>query len=181
MRFALPILLSLTLLTLPACDKPQQAPASANDRVRLADEAFYIGPPSRFKLPGVYDDFLESHGVFIISDHGMVVALSAVSPNSNATVRYDETLLQFVDPRDGTRYSKDGLALGLPKPRPSLNRCRIALSIAFANRPRELLVDPTYLYNHQDDLWSDFNTAYEFEDDERPTGDYTAQQRATRR
>ena len=88
--------LLLVLVTMPGCGDPNAAqanPAFSSRSYRGGE--FLIGLPERYERPGVYTRFASDHGVFLVSEHGMLVALADTCPNplheGTAGVRWDGT------------------------------------------------------------------------------------------
>lgn len=67
------------LLCMTGCgdDQPSGRTGLSIHEPYLARSSFSIGHPSRYARPGVYDEFRESHGVWISSNGSMVVVLAA--------------------------------------------------------------------------------------------------------
>ncbi len=76
---------------------------------------FLIGTPEQYERAGVYLAFARSHGVFIVSDHGMLVALADTCPNPShrraVGVRWNPEAYIFNCPACGWKFSSDGLAI----------------------------------------------------------------------
>lgn len=166
-RTAAVLTAALCLSTTPGCDPQDRSIAPpAGKRVRTATKLFGVGDPSQFDTHGVYSAFYKSHGVFLVNNRGMLVALCAESPNTGNTVRYDRNLNQYIDPRDSTRYTPDGLPTGPPNDRQALERCRINMSIQLNDQDTELVVDPSYRFEYEKNEWSNF---YSFHDLRSPS------------
>lgn len=141
------------------CDQDEQP--SGGVKVRTSAKLFGIGDASRYAEDNVYTDFYQSHGVYLVNNRGMLVALAAEAPATGSAVQYDRYVDQYRDPRDGSRYTADGLPTGQPTGREALERCRIALSIQIDGKPRQLVVDPSYRFRHEDNQWSNFNSFHD--------------------
>ncbi|MEM9294894.1 MAG: hypothetical protein AAGA57_03755 [Planctomycetota bacterium] len=126
---------------------------------RAPDEqwAFRIGPASEFRAPGVYHDFVKSHGVFLVSDHGMLVALDAKSPEApNRTLMYDRDDQQFRCPRTGAVYSRDGLPFSGSTATRAMERCFIR-GLGPDDDPETVVMvntGPERRYRFEDNQWS---------------------------
>ncbi|MEM7577258.1 MAG: hypothetical protein AAF328_07255 [Planctomycetota bacterium] len=120
MRLVFPILLALLAaipgLTLPGCGNANVAKADPAFAARSETAGrFLIGTPDQYQRPGVYTAFARSHGVYLISDHGMLVALADTCPNPvharQIGVRWNPEAFIFNCPACGWKFSSDGLAI----------------------------------------------------------------------
>ncbi|MCC6682309.1 MAG: hypothetical protein IT445_15515 [Phycisphaeraceae bacterium] len=144
-------------------------------RANFDDSPFSIGSPQRYREPGVYLDYLNAHGVIIVSHTGMVVALSAHNPTTGKAVRYEQLTSQFSDPATGARFNRDGIITSLnraqrrilddndlardaldenPTMLRSLERCYIRLRQTDSDRDQELIVDPRHRFIFELNQWS---------------------------
>lgn len=155
MRF----LFVLLLLTLPGCGELDNVFGNPQDRAKhsLSDleiEPFEIGPASDWAEPGLYMDFAKSHQVALKSDHGMLVAILLISPETGATVKYDRLSNLFTDPQSGEKFTTDGVKWGGDADRPSLARCRIRHLGPLDDPDVGLVVDPGKLFRQEEQQWS---------------------------
>lgn len=147
------------LALLPGCGElanvwgnPQdRALAKAND---INVEPFEIGPASKWQEPGLYLDFASSNKVALVSDHGMLVALLLVNPDTGNTVQYDRLSNLFKDPQDGSMYTRDGLIWGDSEGEFSLPRCRVRHLGSLEDPDVELQIDPSKRFYHEEQQWS---------------------------
>jgi len=159
MRF-LPHLAVLCLLfALPGCGELSDVWGNPQDRAKhdLADsdiEPFEIGPASKWREPGLYLDYANSHGVALKSEHGMLVALLLLGPETGADVHYDRLANLFRDSQSGEIYTTDGVKWGGDEDRPSLARCRIRHLGPLDDPDVGLVVDPGKLFRQEDQQWS---------------------------
>ncbi len=144
-------------------------------RANFDDTPFSIGRPDRYRDPGVYLDFVKSHGVAIVSHTGMIVALSVHNPATGKAVRYEQLTEQFSDPATGARYSRDGIITSLNRAERrvlddpdqaldalnedanidrSLERCYIRLSEKGSKQEGELIVNPRHRFIFELNQWS---------------------------
>ena len=160
MARSLPALsLLLFALALPGCDNLSDVWGSPQDRAKtdLATgdvKPFEIGPASQWRKPDLYMDFANSHQVALKSEHGMLVAILLIGPDTGATVQYDRTSNLFRDPRSGELYTTDGVKWGGDADRPSLARCRIRHLGPLDDPDVKLIVDPGKLFRQEQQQWS---------------------------
>ncbi len=122
------------------------------DELRL--KPFRVGPASRWVTPGVYDDFLKSHGVYLVSNQGMLVALIAQSTEAEVNVKFDPLTGLFECPRSGALYTRDGLAWADSPASRSLERCQVR-ALGPSDKPDvEILVDPQNRFLFEQQQWS---------------------------
>ena len=146
------------LITLtPGCGEPAAAVASGMQS-RLASGSFDIGEPDRYRRPRVYTGFGDSHGVYLVSGHDMLVALAGQCTNNDhrrpAAVRYDDVAGIFRCGVCAAKYTRDGLHIGTAHTDRSLLRCRIRASGQIYDRQTTLLVDPDKRFAQEDQEWS---------------------------
>lgn len=152
-------LMMLCLAALPGCGELDNVFGNPQDRAKhgLADgesEPFEIGPASKWAEPGLYMDYVSSNKVALKSDHGMLVAILLVSPETGATVQYDRLSNLFRDPQSDAKFTTDGLKWGGGEDRPSLPRCRIRHLGPLDDPDVGLVVDPSKLFRQEDQQWS---------------------------
>ena len=151
----LPLAIALAALLISGCDRilgnPHQR-ANSRDESRL--KPFRIGPASDWTEPGVYNDFLEEHSVYLVVDHGMVVALHAGSTEADAQVQWDRVAGLFRCPVSGALYSRDGLAWADSPASRALERCRIRALGPRGKPDVEILVDPQMRFLFEQNQWS---------------------------
>jgi hypothetical protein len=134
--------------------------------VDVAGDPFSIGPPEKYREPGVYDKFVDSHGVWVVSTGKYIFALCALCPTGDPTqaesqgcgTRFDSFSGRFRCPCDGTSFTREGLRSLKPQADDSMWRCRIDLIKG------ELLVDPRRRYSEARNQWSSVHSAFVFED-----------------
>lgn len=159
------------LLALPGCGDLSDVLGNPQDRAKkgLADsdmEAFEIGPASEWAEPDLYLDYAKSHGVALVSDHGMLVALLLVGPETGAPVRWDRSAGLFRDTQSDETFSRDGVKWGGDDDRPSLARCRIRHLGPLDDPDVGLVVDPGKLFRQEDRQWSKASSNHLFVDAE---------------
>lgn len=131
---------------------PQDRALAKADGVKT--EPFNIGPASKWQKPGLYLDYADTHQVALVSDHGMLVALLLINPDTGNTVRYDRLSNLFKDSQDGSMYSRDGLLWGDSDGKFSLPRCRVR-HLGSLNDPHvELQIDPGKRFYFEEKQWS---------------------------
>ena len=150
------------------------------------DTPFSIGPPQRYQEPGIYLDYVFSHGVYVVSHMGMIVALSAHDPATGKPVHYDPLTGQFSDPAIGARFTRDGLITGVnriqrrvlndpeqvkaalqadtPLAR-SMERCYIRRRGLRGDPDAELIVNPSHRFIFELNQWSREHCGYLLEQD----------------
>lgn len=153
------LLAFLCLLVLPGCGDLSDVWGNPQDRAKkgLADseaDPFEIGPASKWAEPGLHLDFVNSHSVALKSDHGMLVALLLIGPETGAKVKYDRLANLFRDQQSGETFTTDGVKWGGDEGRPSLARCRIRHLGPIDDPDVGLVVDPGKLFRQEDGQWS---------------------------
>lgn len=158
-----PLWLAL-LLGSALCGACEEKPYRSRHYLELDTMMFNIGTPSQYRKPGIYHDYRESRGVYIISDHNMLVVLSAVCPHDHSGVRYDETTNKFKCPTCLSRFTTDGLRSGKGKAPHSLSRCRIDLvkGTLLVRPSRQFVQEYDQLANPKN-TWSSAPSMYLFE------------------
>lgn len=136
-------------------------------RANNAGMAFHIGPASQYRETGVYHDFVGSQGVYLVSDHGMLVALDAKSPEApDRTLLFDRSTQQFRCPRTNARYTRDGLPLSGSHATRAMERCYLRGLGPDDDPDTHLIVDPNpdRRYRFEDNRWSNPFSARLFAD-----------------
>ena len=159
MRLSSVSLFLLFAFALPGCGDLSDVWGNPQDRAKkgLANEnadPFEIGPASNWAQPKLYMDYASSNKVALKSDHGMLVAILLISPETGATVQYDRLTNLFRDPQSGDTFTTDGLKWGGSDDRPSLARCRIRHLGPIDDPNVKLAVDPGKLFRQEDQQWS---------------------------
>lgn len=163
---------TFALTVLGCSDGPEaqvQSGAPSRRKLMLPDKPFTIGGPQKYRRSGVYQDFRQSHGIWLVSDGGKLVALSAVCTHNGCGTRYDSMSRIFKCPCHSSTFTTDGLNRSGGKARRPLERCMIALQGKPGDASAELLVDPTKRYRQEIDNpvsgrnWSSPNSVYVFE------------------
>ncbi|MEM1353861.1 MAG: hypothetical protein AAGC44_01705 [Planctomycetota bacterium] len=131
---------------------PQDRALAKADGIKV--QPFNIGPASRWQEPGLYLDFADTHDVALVSDHGMLVALLLINPDTGSRVRYDPISNLFKDPHDGSMYSRDGLLWGDSEGEFSLPRCRVRHLGSLDDPHVELQIDPGKRFYFEEKQWS---------------------------
>ncbi len=141
---------------LPGCGEPASAVA-AGMQSRVTSKSLDIGQPSQYERPRVYSTFGESHGVYLVSGHDMLVALAAECTNTAhrpAAVRFDSVSGIYRCSVCGAKYTRDGLHIGTSQTDRSLERCRIRSSGQIYDPDTTLIVDPGKRFAQEDQEWS---------------------------
>ncbi|MEM6257305.1 MAG: hypothetical protein AAGI37_03205 [Planctomycetota bacterium] len=159
MRLALYAAVLCLCVALPGCGDLSDVWGNPQDRAKkgLSDsdtKPFEIGPASDWEEPGLYMEYAHSHGVAIVSDHGMLVALLLVGPETGAEVRWDRAAGLFRDTQSDDLFTRDGVKWGGADDRPSLARCRIRHLGPLDDPGVELVVDPGKLFRQEEQQWS---------------------------
>ncbi len=156
LRIAIAVLFAALL---PGCGDLSDVLGNPADRAKHTVSAkqtrpFEIGPASRWAEPGLYMDYAKSHQIALKSDHGMLVAILLIGPETGAEVQYDRLSNLFKDPQSGEKFTTDGLKWGGADDRPSLARCRIRHLGPLDDPDVGLVVDPGKLFRQEDQQWS---------------------------
>ncbi|WP_432798799.1 hypothetical protein [Poriferisphaera sp. WC338] len=172
-RFLILFLAALFVFALTACRDRGPGAQAKGTAIKISRAAFNIGKPDKYQKPGVYDQYLKSKNVFIVSnEHGMVVVLAARCPKENAKLFFDDVPRKFKCPKCASRFTENGLKVkGVISPT-SMARCRVDLIDG------SLVVRPSRMFLHENkrNTWSSPFSMYVFGDDEEqsPVGNKTA-------
>lgn len=153
---ALAVVLTTGLILTTGCGEPQAAVASAHGS-NVADGSFDVGTPDRYRTERIYPTYAESHGVYLVSAHGMLVALAAECTSEKhepAQVRWEPEVGVFRCPVCSAKYTRDGLNRGTSQSQRALERCRIRPSGNIYDRDTTLIVDPGKRFCQEDQEWS---------------------------
>lgn len=137
-------------------------------KLTLPSEPFTIGTPDKYRDAGVYQDYRESHGLWLVSDGKQLVALSAVCTHNGCGTRYDSMSRIFKCPCHNSTFTIEGLNRSGSKAKRPLERCNITLASNTDGGPSQLRIDPTKRYRQEDDNplsgrnWSSPNSVYLF-------------------
>ena len=151
--------LLVLLLAVPGCGDLSDVWGNPQDRAKmgLSDsdaEPFEIGPASNWAEPNLYLDYAKSHRVALKSEHGMLVAILLIGPQTGADIHYDRLANLFRDSQSNETYTTDGVKWGGSEDRPSLARCRIRHLGPIDDPDVKLLIDPGKLFRQEDQQWS---------------------------
>jgi len=145
--------IALTVLGEQGFAGPMDNPAN---RPSLAKEPFNIGPKSKYKEAGLYQDFKKDKGVWVVSDGKQLTVLSATCTHIGATTNWNDGKKQFQcerqGPKHGSTFDLDGTNTAGKATRP-LERCSLKL-VKGANGAEEVEVDPTTRFRKDKDEWS---------------------------
>jgi len=122
-------------------------------RAKLATEPFTIGPRSKYKTAGLYQDYRDSKGVWVVSDGKQIVVFSAVCTHKSTMTRWDDAKKQFLCPSHRSTFDLEGTNTGGKATEPLL-RCSLKLAKG-ADGAEEVEVDPTRLLKKADNAWND--------------------------
>ena len=150
------LIIGAALLTAAACDRPGPASASGHAS-RVATASFNIGSPDAYRSEGVYSGLAKSHGVYLVSGHGMLVALAATCTNDGhrpVAVRFDDVAGVFRCPLCDAKFTRDGLNRGKSRATRALERCRLRSAGKLYDRDNTVVVDPDKRYRQEAQQWS---------------------------
>lgn len=150
------IVLGTLLLGTTGCGEPQAAVAGTHQS-NVASGSFDIGEPDQYRRNRVYTQFADSHGVYLVSAHNMLVALAAECTNDQhrpSVVRYQPQVGVFRCPTCSAKFTRDGLNRGTSQAKRPLERCRIRASGKIYDRDTTLVVDPGKRFRQEDQEWS---------------------------
>ena len=168
MRYAV-FLALIGLLMFPGCGDLSEIWGNPQDRAKkglVGSEAkpFEIGPASDWTEPKLYLDYVKTNQVALKSDHGMLIAILLIGPETGAEVRYDRLANLFRDSQSGETFTVDGVKWGGSEDRPSLARCRIRHLGPLEDPDVKLVVDPGKLFRQEDQQWSKASSNHFFVD-----------------
>lgn len=160
MRRLPPILLLVLVPLIAGCAEEPPPPGV----VRLPEKDFSLGPPQRFRQPGVYEGLRQSHGVWIASDGAYLIVLNAGCPHDGAGTYFDDLSVQFRCPRCSARFSDMGLPLAGRPGNLALQRLRLELRGGERGDPAaEVWVNPRVRYTFEKQEWSSRFSVWTFE------------------
>lgn len=132
---------------------------SVDAGVGTSGESYSIGSPERYREPGVYDDHVKAHGVWVVSHEGWVFVYERVCPygDGGQTV-HDELANYFKCDRCAARFGVDGLPRGTTGgasvERRSLRRVWVGLMGGRDAADAHLKVDPAQTFAQEANQWS---------------------------
>ncbi len=127
---------------------------------KLATEPFLIGTPERYRGAGVYPDYRDDKGVWIVSDGQSLVALNALCTHLACMTELDMPSQQFSCPCHESRFDFQGVNQAGSKAKRPLERCAVRL---MANGSmQQIEVDPTRRFRKDKDQWSDPASMFRF-------------------
>lgn len=163
-------LITLTLSTLllwtTGCGEPQAAVAGTH-QANTATGSFDIGKPDQYRRNRVYTQYADSHGVYLISAHKMLVALAAECTSDKhrpSRVRYEPEVGIFRCPTCSAKFTRDGLTRGTSQTDRPMERCRIRASGKIYDRDTTLVVDPGKRFRQEDQEWSKHTSFFPLEE-----------------
>ncbi|MEM9752831.1 MAG: hypothetical protein AAF916_05540 [Planctomycetota bacterium] len=189
MRLAIPLTLAAVcfaaMLALPGCGQADVARADPAFAARSETAGrFLIGTPDQYQRPGVYTRFARSHGIYLVSDHDMLVALADTCPNRahrrQIGVRWNPEAYIFVCPACGWKFTSDGLPIATSAERAdapgavqplALERCNIRNDGPLYDPGTELQVNAN-AGRMDDDGWPNNRLVFEKNQWSRPGGMY---------
>lgn len=163
---------TIALTVLGCSDEPEakvESGGRSRNKLELPGSSFTIGGPHKYRQAGVYEDFRESHGIWLVSDGSKLVALSAVCTHNGCGTRYDNMSRIFKCPCHNSTFTTDGLNISGGKANRPLERCMISLAGKPGDTSAQLRIDPTKRYRQEIDNpisgrnWSSPNSVYVFE------------------
>ncbi len=135
----------------------------------LPDEPFTVGHPDKYRSAGVYRNYRQSHGIWLVSDGNQLAALSAVCTHNGCGTRYDTMSRLFKCPCHSSIFSTEGLNQSGSKAKRPLERCKITLVGRPDEASAQLQVDPIRRYRQEIDNritgrnWSSPHSVYLFQ------------------
>jgi cytochrome b6-f complex iron-sulfur subunit len=113
-----------------SCTSSTPAPAPAK-----STQPIDIGPPDRFARDGIYDDWADAHGFFIVRQANQLYALSSICTHRHYDLETKGT--QIVCPKHGSLFTPTGQVIKGPATTP-LPRLGIQVTPA-----KTIVVDPS--------------------------------------
>ncbi|MEM6852996.1 MAG: hypothetical protein AAF593_01140 [Planctomycetota bacterium] len=148
------------------CGEPQAAVASTHQS-KVTSGSFDIGLPGQYQRNGVYTQYANSKGVYLVSGHRMLVALAAECTNerhSPSVVRWEPEVGIFRCPTCSAKFTRDGLNRGTSQAERPLERCRIRASGKIYDRDTTLVVDPGKRFLQEEQEWSKHTSFFPLEE-----------------
>ena len=162
LKAATAVPLAVLMVGLTGCDPTSASGSGGADASVVAGRSFTIGTIREYQRPGVDAGYARSHGVYLVSNHGMLVALAAECTNpghSPTAVRFDDVAGIYRCPRCGAKYTRDGLNIGDSQTTRPLERCRLRNAGPIYDPQTHLMVDPGKRFRQEDSQWSQ-HTSY---------------------
>ncbi|MEM1026697.1 MAG: hypothetical protein AAGJ38_01300 [Planctomycetota bacterium] len=170
---------------LPGCGNANVAQADPAFAARSENAGrFLIGTPDQYDRPGVYTRYARSHGIYLVSDHDMLVALADTCPNRTHNrqigVRWDPEAYIFTCPACGWKFTSDGLPIASGTERAdapgatnplALERCNIRNDGPLYDPGTQLQVNAN-AGRMDDDGWPNNRLVFEKNQWSRPGGMY---------
>lgn len=128
------------------------------EKPKLAEEPFFIGPPTRYREPGVYDAYQETTGVWLVSDGKELVALSGLCTHLGCMTEWDAEDRLFTCPCHFSEFDTQGMNREGSKAKRPLERC--ALRLVSDDEGGQLQVDPRRRFRQEKDQWTEPGAAY---------------------
>lgn len=158
---------SFVALTVFGCERsdlshdPESAGESAgadedeggSKRLETPETPFLVGPADRYAGPGMYDDFVLSKRVWLLSDGMILTALVDVCTHRKCGLDWIEEEDIFECPCHDSTFDRHGSHLPGGKAKRPLDRWGIR--IVGTPEGRQVEVDPTQHFRHADDGWLD--------------------------
>ena len=119
------------------------------NKANLATEPFLVGQPGQYTKLGVYTEYKDDKGVWLVSDGRELVALSATCTHLACSTDYDPAKGQFECPCHESRFSLEGKNDKYAKAKRPLERCTVRLVDG------QIEVDPTRRLRQEKGEWSD--------------------------
>lgn len=125
-----------------------KADGKKKSKANLATEPFLVGQPGRYTKPGVYTEYKDEKGIWLISDGRVLVALSATCTHLACSTDFDPENNRFDCPCHESRFSLEGINDKYAKAKRPLERCTVRLVNG------QIEVDPTQRFRQEKGEWS---------------------------
>lgn len=149
-------------LTVFGCDSHAEQSATPRDdqdeekrknKARLATEPFIVGPITKYRGRGVYEQYKPEKGVWLVSDGKQLIAFSASCTHIDCTTHWLADRGMFECPCHKSRFGTNGRQQEGSKAKRPLERCAIR-QVNTGSGP-QLEVDPTRRFREDKGEWSD--------------------------
>jgi Rieske Fe-S protein len=105
---------------------PDRGTFEISEDSEATQTAFPIGPPSRYRTPGVYADYRDKW-VWLVSDGQKLIALSAICTHRQCPVWWHADEKVFICPCHKSHYTPQGINQPDAKAKRPLERCTLRL------------------------------------------------------
>jgi Rieske Fe-S protein len=138
-------------LALTVLNNVTPATADSKEPAKPA-EPFLAGPLSDYEKAGVYDKYLKSNAVLLVSDGKELVALSTICPHAGGAISWVKEKNEFVCEKHKAGFTADGVNVAGAKAKRPMERFAIRLT---KDEKPQVQVDPKKVLRKDKNQWGD--------------------------